>query len=54
VVRDLGLDERVSRERLTAPLSGEDFFVTEEILRGYAERAEAFFGEIAAELARRG
>jgi hypothetical protein len=50
----LGLDERVSRARLTAPLSGEDFFVTEEILRGYAERAEAFFGEIAAELVRRG
>lgn len=49
----LGLDERVSRERLTAPLSGEDFFVTEEILCGYAERAEAFFGEIAAELVRR-
>ena len=50
----LGLDERVSRERLTAPLSGEDFFVTEEILRGYTERAEAFFDEIAAELVRRG
>ena len=50
----LGLDERVSREKLTVPLSGEDFFVTEEILRGYTERAEAFFDEIAAELVRRG
>jgi hypothetical protein len=43
-----------NRERLTAPLSGEDFFVTEEILRAYASSAEAFFREIAAALALRG
>lgn len=48
------LEERVMRATLSAPLSGDDFFVTEEILQGYAERAEAFFGEIAAELLRPG
>jgi hypothetical protein len=49
--KGLGGDERqMGRERLTAPLSGEDFFVTEEILRAYAKSAEAFFGEIAAAL----
>ena len=37
---------------VSAPLSGEDFFVTEEILQAYAERAESFFEEIAAHLSR--
>lgn len=36
--------------RLAAPLSGADFFVTEEILERYAKGAERFFREIAAEL----
>src|ERR1019366_1102504 len=33
---------------VSAPLSGEDFFVTEQLLQGYAEGAESLFGEIAA------
>lgn len=33
---------------VAAPLSGEDFFVTEKMLQEYAEVAESFFGEIAA------
>jgi hypothetical protein len=33
--------------RVAAPLSGDDFFVTEVLLRSYTEGAEAFFGEIA-------
>ena len=33
---------------MIAPLSGEEFFVTEEFLKGYTEAAEAFFVEIAA------
>lgn len=49
----VGLDERLTRDSLAAPLSGEDFFVTEEVLHGYAVRAEAFFDEIAADLFRR-
>jgi hypothetical protein len=32
---------------ISAPLSGVDFFVTEQLLQGYAEAAESFFGEIA-------
>jgi hypothetical protein len=31
-----------------APLSGEDLFVSEKLLREYAEGAKSFFGEIAA------
>jgi len=46
--------ERVLGATLSAPLSGDDFFVTEEILQGYAESAEAFFSETAAELLRQG
>jgi hypothetical protein len=34
----VSLEERVMRATLSAPLSGDDFFVTEEILQGYAER----------------
>lgn len=30
-----------------APLSGEEFFVSEKLLRAYAEAAESFFGQIA-------
>ena len=30
-----------------APLSGEEFFVSEKLLHVYAEAAEAFFREIA-------
>jgi len=30
-----------------APLSGEEFFVSEKLLKGYAEAAESFFCEIA-------
>jgi hypothetical protein len=54
--RDAGVhsEGRVRRATLSAPLSGDDFFVTEEILQGYAEAAEAFFGEIATELLRHG
>lgn len=33
---------------ISAPLSGEDFFVTQDLLREYSENAEAFFAEIAA------
>jgi hypothetical protein len=50
----VSLEERVLRAMLSAPLSGDDFFVTEEILQGYAESAEAFFSETAAELLRQG
>ena len=50
----VNLEERVRGTTLSAPLSGDDFFVTEEILQGYAERAEAFFSETAAELLRQG
>jgi hypothetical protein len=32
---------------VTAPLSGEEFFVSEKLLNVYAEAAESFFGEIA-------
>jgi hypothetical protein len=49
----LDMDERLTRDSLAAPLSGEDFFVTEEVLHGYAVRAAAFFDEIAADLFRR-
>jgi hypothetical protein len=48
----MDLDERVRRTTISAPLSGDDFFVTEEALQAYAERAEAFFSEIAAVLSR--
>jgi hypothetical protein len=45
-------DARYKREQIgkqvIAPLSGEEFFVTEEFLKGYAEAAETFFVEIAA------
>jgi hypothetical protein len=30
-----------------APLSGEEFFVSEKLLQAYAEAAESFFAEIA-------
>ena len=42
------------RHAVAAPLSGDDFFVTEEALQGYAAGAEAFFLEIAEELLRLG
>ena len=45
---DLGKRAIEDAMPISAPLSGEDFFVTEDILREYAESAEAFFGEIAA------
>lgn len=48
----LSTTEAAREVRVTVPLSGDDFFVTEETLKGYAERAESFFAEIAAELAR--
>jgi hypothetical protein len=51
-LRSEGVDrgELLTRDSLAAPLSGEDFFVTEEVLHGYAVRADAFFAEIAADL----
>lgn len=36
-----------SASPVSAPLSGEDFFVTLDVLREYSESAEAFFREIA-------
>ncbi len=38
---------------LVAPLSGDEFFVTDSALREYAAHAENFFQELAAELERR-
>jgi hypothetical protein len=43
-----GLGRRVGR--VSAPLAGEDLFVSELLLRKYAEGAESFFHEIAAHL----
>ena len=42
----LGLRSRHMKPA-AAPLSGEDFFVTEDLLKEYAQRAESFFNEIA-------
>lgn len=39
---------------VAAPLSGEDCFITEQVLRGYAEGAETFFREVADEVLRLG
>ncbi len=47
----ISLKEEMQRQMpLAAPLSGEDFFVTEEILLEYAESAELFFEELATAL----
>lgn len=42
----------VLRMSLSAPLSGDDFFVTEGALHRYAENAERFFNDIAEDLLR--
>jgi hypothetical protein len=34
--------------KVVAPMAGEDLFVTEDLLKKYAEAAESFFREIAA------
>jgi len=47
IVNELGLSPFETR-RVEAPLAGEDLFVTEELLRKYAEGSESFFREIAA------
>ena len=44
------IPEPWEEQRLAAPLSGDHFFVTADILRVYAVSAEAFFHEIAAAL----
>jgi hypothetical protein len=52
-LRSQGLDpNEIAGHVIEAPLSGEDFFVTEDILRGYAENAVSFFFEIADEVLR--
>ncbi|MFN0104138.1 MAG: hypothetical protein ACKV2U_18895 [Bryobacteraceae bacterium] len=50
----LSMAERMREQKLAAPLSGEDFFVTEEVLLEYATSAEAFFNEIAAAFEQQG
>jgi hypothetical protein len=45
--QQVGKLDQMSKQ-IIAPLSGEEFFVTEALLRDYAEGAESFFGEIAA------
>ena len=44
-IREFAVQELA--QPITAPLSGEDLFVTEDLLRIYAEGVERFFGEIA-------
>jgi len=43
----LGLEGSRYTKPAAAPLSGEDFFVTEGFLKEHAQRAESFFNEIA-------
>jgi hypothetical protein len=49
----LGADEDLQLKVVAAPLAGEDLFVTEEILKEYAEGAQAFFIRIADHFAER-
>lgn len=37
----------IEARTVSAPLSGEEFFVSEKLLKAYAEAAGSFFGEIA-------
>lgn len=46
--KQLSLSANRTMRRVFAPLAGDEFFVTEKLLKRYAEAAESFFNEIAA------
>jgi hypothetical protein len=48
VYKGIGIDNYFVSRPISAPLAGEDLFVSEDLLKEYAEGVETFFGHIAA------
>jgi hypothetical protein len=48
VYKGIGIDDYFVNRPISAPLAGEDLFVSEDLLKQYAEGGETFFRDIAA------